>query len=72
MAFNEFNPEPIRKQTAGFAELLKMRLGEASPELAGMVQGSKLVVDLAKLQDAKVTVALAPNKSKIVSLTVTF
>jgi hypothetical protein len=71
MAFNEFKPTK-QEQAQSFADTLRMKLAEASPELAGIVQGNKLVIDIGKLQDAQVAVVIAPNKSKIVSLTLKF
>jgi hypothetical protein len=70
--FNEFNPAGREQQGASFAETLKRKLADASPDLAGLVQGNKLVVDLGRIQDAQVSVVVSPNKSKIVSLTVKF
>jgi hypothetical protein len=70
--FNEFRPNIGEQKAASLAEMLKARLGEASPQLAAYVQGTKLVIPLADVNNATVSVSLSPDKQKIVSLKVSF
>ncbi len=71
MAFNDFRQES-KPQAVDIAAALKAKLAEASPNLASYVQGSRIVVPLTDVKNATVSVSLAPDSRKVVSLTVTF
>jgi hypothetical protein len=73
MALNEFRGESRDQIAKNLASEIKMKLSEVDPRLGIYVQNGKLMIPIADLLSAKVSVTLsASGGKKIIGLSLTF